>query len=45
MMGVICSEHTGPARKWTTDEESFAYTMANIVAMAIETQKKQLVLA
>lgn len=44
MMGVICNEHVGPARKWTTDEESFAYLMAGIVASAIEAQKPQAVL-
>jgi len=39
MVGVVCQEHVGPARKWTTDEESFAYLMANIVAMNIEAKK------
>jgi GAF domain-containing protein len=36
MVGVICHEHTGTYRKWTTDEESFAYIMGNIVGMTIE---------
>ncbi len=38
MVGVICHEHTGPPRIWTADEESFAYLMANLVAMALEQQ-------
>ncbi len=42
MAGVICCEQVGEPRKWTTDEENFAYMMANIVAMAIEMQKTKL---
>ena len=33
---VVCHEHTGDFRKWTTDEETFAYIMGNIVGMTIE---------
>lgn len=36
MVGVVCNEHTGAYRKWTTDEETFAYTMGNVVAMTLE---------
>lgn len=36
MIGIVCHEHTGDYRKWTTDEETFAYLMGNIVGMAIE---------
>jgi hypothetical protein len=36
MVGVVCQEHTGPKRKWTSDEESFAYLMGNIVGVSIE---------
>jgi len=36
MAGVVCHEHTGDFRKWTTDEETFAYLMGNIVGMALE---------
>ena len=32
MVGVICHEHTGPKRKWTSDEENFAYLMSNILS-------------
>ncbi|MCS6822769.1 MAG: GAF domain-containing protein [Cytophagaceae bacterium] len=39
MVGVVCHEHVGPMRKWTKDEENFAYLMGNIVAIAIEAQK------
>jgi hypothetical protein len=36
MAGVICHEHVGPARKWNSDEESFAYLMSTIVALSME---------
>jgi hypothetical protein len=36
MVGVICHEHVGPARTWTGDDESFAYMMANLAALALE---------
>lgn len=39
MVGVVCHEHTGDFRKWTTDEESFAYVMGNIIGMTIEKQE------
>ncbi|MFK7797506.1 MAG: GAF domain-containing protein [Aureispira sp.] len=32
LVGVICHEHTGPKRKWTRDEENFAYLMSNILS-------------
>jgi transcriptional regulator with GAF, ATPase, and Fis domain len=32
MVGVICHEHTGPQRKWNSDEENFAYLMSNILS-------------
>jgi transcriptional regulator with GAF, ATPase, and Fis domain len=36
MVGVVCHEHVGPQRLWNSDEESFAYLMANFVALAME---------
>jgi GAF domain-containing protein len=36
MIGVVCHEHTGSKRKWTSDEENFAYLMGNIVGLALE---------
>jgi GAF domain-containing protein len=36
MVGVICHEHVGPARTWSSDEERFAYLMAHCVALALE---------
>jgi len=36
MKGVVCHEHTGPKRKWTGDEENFAYIMGNLIGLSIE---------
>jgi hypothetical protein len=36
MVGVICHEQVGPKRNWDSDEETFAYLMANFVALALE---------
>lgn len=36
MVGVVCHEHVGPARTWTSDEEKFGYLMASFVALALE---------
>jgi hypothetical protein len=36
MAGVVCHEHVGAARKWNTDEESFAYLMSTILALSME---------
>jgi two-component system, sensor histidine kinase and response regulator len=32
LAGVVCNEHIGPQRKWRADEESFAGTVAALVA-------------
>jgi hypothetical protein len=39
MAGVVCHEHVGPVRTWNADEETFAYLMANFVALAMERAK------
>lgn len=36
MAGVLCHEHIGEARRWNTDEESFAYVLAGFVALSLE---------
>lgn len=36
MVGVVCHEHIGPARVWDSDEETFAYLMANFASLALE---------
>lgn len=36
MVGVICHEHIGPIRQWTLEEQHFAVSVANTLALAIE---------
>ncbi len=36
MIGVVCHEHTGPARIWSQDDEDFAYLTSAFVALATE---------
>jgi two-component system sensor histidine kinase/response regulator len=40
MVGVLCNEHVGGARTWTADEERFAGSIADFVALALESQKR-----
>ncbi len=35
LVGVVCHEHVGPAREWTTEERDFAGSMADLVALKI----------
>ena len=41
MIGVVCNEHIGPARTWTAEEEQFAASIADFVALAIETGRRR----
>lgn len=36
MIGVVCHEHVGGSREWTSDEETFAYLMGNIIGITME---------
>ena len=36
MVGVVCHESVGQPRAWTADEENFAASMADLVAMALD---------
>lgn len=36
MIGVVCHEHVGGSRTWNSDEETFAYLVANFVALALD---------
>jgi GAF domain-containing protein len=41
MIGVICNEHVGPARPWTADEEQFAASLADFIALAMESDRRR----
>ncbi|MEZ4862274.1 MAG: PAS domain-containing protein [Caldilineaceae bacterium] len=43
VVGVLCHEHTGPQRAWSLEEQSFASSVADILAIAVQTQKRFLV--
>ena len=34
--GVVCAEHIGPARRWTTDEQKFMTAVADVVTITLE---------
>jgi hypothetical protein len=36
MVGVICHEHVGSQRRWSADDETFAYTLSSLVALTLE---------
>jgi diguanylate cyclase (GGDEF)-like protein/PAS domain S-box-containing protein len=41
MTGVICFEHTGTPRVWTADDEHFAGSIADLVAMAMDANERR----
>ncbi|HEX8409551.1 MAG TPA: EAL domain-containing protein [Thermoanaerobaculia bacterium] len=42
MTGVVCFEHTGTTRVWTSEDEHFAGSIADLVAMAMDaTDRRQ----
>ncbi len=45
MEGILCCEHVGPMRVWTDEEINLARTVANMVTMVLEQQKRQAVQA
>jgi diguanylate cyclase (GGDEF)-like protein len=36
LAGVVCHEHVGPPRQWLIDEKSYAASIADLVAMALD---------
>ena len=36
MVGVVCLEHIGPSRQWRVEEENFAASVADCVALGLE---------
>ena len=41
MVGIICHEHLGSIRKWTYEEEVFTTSIADIVSLALESDKRK----
>ncbi len=40
-VGVICHEHTGPARHWSAGDQEFAASLATTVALALEAEQRR----
>jgi signal transduction histidine kinase/GAF domain-containing protein/CheY-like chemotaxis protein len=38
-IGIICHEHVGTIRQWEADEENFAKSVADLIALSIEAYK------
>jgi PAS domain S-box-containing protein len=41
LVGVVCHEHTGSPREWSLDEQSFAGSMADLVALSMEVWQRR----
>ncbi|MEH2198831.1 sensor histidine kinase [Nostoc sp.] len=43
LVGVVCHEHIGESRQWTSEEETFAGSIADFVTLAIEASERNIV--
>jgi PAS domain S-box-containing protein len=41
LAGVVCHEHVGAARDWTPEEQQFAASIADLVALMIEARERR----
>src|SRR5262249_23319101 len=39
LMGVVCNEHVGAATEWTTEDRDFAGSVADLLALRIQSAK------
>lgn len=40
MVGIICHEHIGPAREWTSTEQDFAASVADTISLKLEAAER-----
>lgn len=40
-VGVICHEHVGPMRQWSVEEQTFASSIADLAALALESSERR----
>jgi PAS domain S-box-containing protein len=40
MIGIICHEHIGPVREWTSTEQDFAASVADMIALKLEAAER-----
>jgi PAS domain S-box-containing protein len=45
VIGVLCAEHVGSKRAWKADEQNFAVSTANLIAVAIADERRREALA
>ena len=45
IIGVLCAEHVGGVRTWTVDEQNFAVSTANLIAVAMADDERRVALA
>ena len=41
MVGVVCCEHVGPVREWTTEDRDFTGSVADLLAIKIQSANKR----
>jgi two-component sensor histidine kinase len=41
LTGIICHEHVGPPRRWTLEDQAFAGSMADFVAIALQAGERR----
>jgi len=42
VLGVICHEHIGKKRQWSSQDQDFATTLANLISLQIESHERKL---
>ncbi len=42
VLGVICHEHVGKKREWSSEDQDFATTLANLISLQIESHERKL---
>jgi light-regulated signal transduction histidine kinase (bacteriophytochrome) len=41
IVGIICHEHTRQQRDWTLEQQDFAFSISNSIALALETEERK----
>ena len=41
VVGVLCNEHTGAIRSWSLDEQNFAASLADLISLVLETNRRR----
>ena len=41
LLGVVCHEHVGAPREWTLEEQEFASSIADLVALSVEASERR----